>query len=131
MITSIWLLISNREMPFLVISLLITFALLAGLSAWLIFKNNPKFDKDLKYSSNLMPTGLAIGGMILFSLAIADLPLLIAQYTSSTANMLPNIGINSNLEKSMAIIGNLIQLSIGALIFFKAKYFSKLINDQD
>ena len=111
------------------ITLLITFGLLVILGIWLVFKNKPVFEKEAITSSELMPLGLAIGGVIVFALAISDLPLLISKlvYTSISSNPLEIIGANNNIENVMALIGNLIQLLLGAILFLKAKYFAQLI----
>ncbi|MBD3330006.1 hypothetical protein GF354_00580 [Candidatus Peregrinibacteria bacterium] len=111
------------------ITLLITFSLLVVLGFWLTFKNKPKFEKEAISSPELLTLGLAIGGLIIFALAISDLPLFISKlvYTSTSTNPLEINGANNNVENVMALIGNLIQLLLGALIFFKAKYFAQLI----
>lgn len=113
------------------ITLLITFGLLVVLGLWLTFKNKPKFEKEAMTSSGLMSLGLAISGVIVFALAIGDLPLLISKlaFTSTSPSPIPIeiIGANNNVENIMALIGNLIQLLLGALLFFKAKYFAQLI----
>ncbi len=111
------------------ITLLITFGLLVVLGLWLTFKNKPKLEKEVMTSSGLLSLGLAIGGMIIFALAISDLPLLISKlvYTSTSPSPIEILGANNNVENVMAVVGNLIQLLLGALLFFKAKYFAQLI----
>jgi hypothetical protein len=111
------------------ITLLITFTLLVVLGLWLILKNKPKFEKGTIASSELTTLGLAVGGVIIFALAISDLPLLISHlvYTSTSARQIEILGINDNVESVMILIGNLIQLLLGALLFFKAKHFARLI----
>lgn len=111
------------------ITLLITFGLLVVLGLWLTFMNKPKFVKDVTPSSDLLTVGLVISGIIVIALAISDLPLLISKlvYTSTNTSPIEIIGANSNGENVMTLVGNLIQLLLGALLFFRAKYFAQLI----
>jgi len=128
-VSSFRMLSLNDETKVGSITLLITFGLLVILGLWLTFKNKPKFEKEVMTSSDLTSLGLAIGGVIVFALAISDLPLLISKlvYTSTSLTPIEIIGANNNVGNVMALIGNLIQLLLGALLFFKAKYFARLI----
>lgn len=111
------------------VALFITFALLVILGLWLTLKNKPQFEKATMSHPDLIPLGLAIGGVIIFALAISELPFLVSKllYTSTSDSPIAIIGGNNNLENTMKLAGNLLQLLLGNLLFFKAKYFAKLI----
>lgn len=128
-VSSIKILRLNTELKVESITLWITFALLVALGLWLTFGNNPKFEKEKTISSELLTAGLAISGVVIFTLAISPLPLLISNlvYISTHPMQIDIFGTNDVLDNVMILAGSLIQLILGALLFFKAKYFTRLI----
>lgn len=111
------------------ITLLVTLALLIILGLWLTLKYKPKFEKGAESSSELLTTGIAVAGIMVFALAISNLPIAISYLAQTSTNikqvMIP--GISDFNESLIILIGNLIQLALGALFFFKAKYFARLV----
>ena len=128
-VSSIKILKFNNELQVESITLWITFTLLVVLGLWLTFRNNPKFEKEKTVSSELITVGLAISGVVIFTLAISNLPLLISNlvYISGHPMQIDVFGTNSVLDNIMILAGSLIQLILGTLLFFKAKYFARLI----
>lgn len=109
--------------------LLVTFVLLLVLGLFLVFLKVPKSEVSEKAGPDLMHVGLAIAGVIVFVLALSQTPLLIGKFVEfyTAKNQLEYIGLINPFENLMDLIGNVIQLVIGALFFFKAKYFAKLV----
>jgi len=109
--------------------LFISFALLVILGWWLVYKNKPELGETNQMNTDYITMGIVIAGIIVFATAISDLPYLIAMLGyGSTPGFLGNIGINGNLRNTLPkLLGNLIQIALGGALFFRAKYFTKLI----
>jgi hypothetical protein len=118
-----------NETKMVTITLLITFALLIVTGLLLTFLNRPKFEKSKIASKELLTTGIAVGGIIIFAFAINNLPSSIAHlvYTLTSSKGMIFLALNSDISSIMTLTGILIQLLLGALLFFKAKYFTRLI----
>jgi len=104
------------------ITLAITIGVLLILGLWLVLKNKPTFEEEASNSSNIMTAVLATGGIILFALALADLPVVIIRLMGNEALLMVN-----EMENWMSLVGSLIQLALGGFLFFKAKFFAKLV----
>ncbi len=119
----------NREEMASFIIYLISFVLLAIFGILLVTKNKPELEQKETNSTDLLSVGIIISGLIIFASAIGELPILIsvAIFTIKNSNYLNDLSVGNILNITMQLLGNLIQLTLGLLLFFKTKYFVKLI----
>jgi len=112
-----------------VYSILFTPFFLLILGLILVFLKVSKTPVTIKIGSDLMAVGLAVAGVILSVLAMAQLPFVISNliqfYTANSP--METIEFINPVEINPYAVGIVIQLVIGALFFFKAKYFAKLV----
>lgn len=110
------------------IALLISFVIWIIVGLLLTFLNRPKFGKGAA-PKEFLTTGIAVGGIIVFAFAISKLPISITHlvYTLTNSKGMIQMALTSSLEGIFTLTGTLIQLLLGALLFFKAKFFAKLV----
>lgn len=111
------------------ITIILTFILLLAFGLWLFISNNPKIENKENNSSEIINIGLVILGILLFALAVPELPLIISKivntYLSSNQNKI--MGVGNQTDSILELTGLLLQMGIGATLFLKAKQISKLI----
>jgi len=110
-------------------TIFIMFIFLVALGLFLVFIKVPKAENSDKTVIDFMPAGLAVAGVIIFAMAISQTPVLVSRLVEfySSTNPVKFIGFTTPAENITGLIGNVIQLIIGVLFFFKAKYFAKLV----
>jgi len=119
----------QQDSKIIPITFSITFVLLVVLGLILVLRNKPKFDDIKVIPSEILQTGISVGGIILFTLAIKETPLLITKLVNTYFSIIPieTIGKNYPVENLMPLVGNLIQLILGLIFFLKAKFFSNVL----
>jgi hypothetical protein len=120
---------NREEMGSSFIAYLISFILLALFGILLVIKNKPELEQKETNSTDLLSVGIIVSGLIIFASAIGELPMLIsgAIFTMKNSNYLGDLSAGNIVNIAMQLLGNLIQLTLGGLLFFKTKYFVKLI----
>ncbi len=115
------------------ISILVTFILMIGFGLWLLLKKNKSINNEtetvkIENNADLFTLGFAISGIFIFTIAVVDLPYLVIQlFNQLFSNYSKILLVSTNREIIGKIIGNIIELSLGILLFFKARYFTKFI----
>lgn len=117
--------IENDKLSVITISIIITFLILVVSGILLIVKNKPEAKIEAP-SENLLPLAIIIGAVIIFFQSLSELPTVIGMLVYGTTDQYSYSYINF-YGTALKLIGNLIGLCIGAIMFFKAKTIARWI----